>query len=281
MARRPSPDLQPTARPRLVERADGLARWDGRGAVGYVALAEALDARGRRPARAARGSSWSGAASPPAGSAGSPSASPARASCACSRRRRRPGSSTPTAARRCSGRTRSAWRCPGRAARRWSTCRWAASPTATSSRRPRRTSRSRPGSGVRARRLAEDDPAEIADRAGIVPFGGDQAHKGFALAVLVELLCRPSPRRRGFAAVALLAVPRPRRGRARPRERSAGGRFPGDAEPRRRDAALARGSIDRARRPVGLAQALTACGPSAGTRRDSTRDSPSPAIVTP
>jgi LDH2 family malate/lactate/ureidoglycolate dehydrogenase len=37
-------DLAPTARPREIERSEGLVRWDGGGAIGYVALAEALDA---------------------------------------------------------------------------------------------------------------------------------------------------------------------------------------------------------------------------------------------
>src|SRR6476620_515412 len=46
--------LNPRARPRLVERADGLARWDGSGAVGYVALADALAAEASDPPGGAR-----------------------------------------------------------------------------------------------------------------------------------------------------------------------------------------------------------------------------------
>ncbi|HEX2589458.1 MAG TPA: Ldh family oxidoreductase [Gaiellales bacterium] len=54
----------------------------------------------------------------------------------------------------------------------------------------------------------ESDPAEvIANRAGIMPFGGPLAHKGFALALLVEVLCRSLAGGTGHAAVALLARP--------------------------------------------------------------------------
>ena len=55
---------------------------------------------------------------------------------------------------------------------------------------------------------AERDPAEVtAGRAGIAPFGGEQAHKGFALAAIVELLCRALAGLDGHAAVVLLAHP--------------------------------------------------------------------------
>ena len=40
---RASPHPDPNARPRRTGRSEGLARWDGGGVVGYVALAEALD----------------------------------------------------------------------------------------------------------------------------------------------------------------------------------------------------------------------------------------------
>ena len=57
----------------------------------------------------------------------------------------------------------------------------------------------------------EPDPAEvIAGRAAIVPFGGEQAHKGFALALLVELLARSIAPVEGDAALVLMARP-PRR----------------------------------------------------------------------
>jgi len=100
-----------------------------------------------------------------------------------------------------------------------------------------------PGSGVRPDGSPEDDPAEIAaDRAGIRPFGGDQAHKGLALAALVELLVGAVSAGQGYAAVALLAAPRSDAA-GRIRGLFDGRRFPGDESSARRDAALARGSV--------------------------------------
>ena len=100
-----------------------------------------------------------------------------------------------------------------------------------------------PGSGVRPDGSPEDDPAEIrADRAGIRPFGGDQAHKGLALAALVELLVGAVSAGPGHAAVALLAAPRSDAA-GRIRGLFGGRRFPGDESSARRDAALARGSV--------------------------------------
>jgi LDH2 family malate/lactate/ureidoglycolate dehydrogenase len=100
-----------------------------------------------------------------------------------------------------------------------------------------------PGSGVRPDGSPEDDPAEIAaDRAGIRPFGGDQAHKGLALAALVELLVGAVSAGPDHAAVALLAAPRSDAA-GRIRGLFDGRRFPGDESSARRDAALARGSV--------------------------------------
>jgi LDH2 family malate/lactate/ureidoglycolate dehydrogenase len=79
--------------------------------------------------------------------------------------------------------------------------------------------------------------------AGLLPFGGDQAYKGFALALLVELLCRTLAGVEGFSAVALVARPQ-----ALPageiRAALAGRRFPGDSSGERRQRALAAGAID-------------------------------------
>ena len=264
------------------DRARRRARALGRKRRGRLRRARRRARRGgRATARRARGSSSSSAASPRGGSAGSPSASPPTGSCVFSRRRRRPGSHTRTAGRRRWRRARSAWRCPARP-RPSSTSRWGASRSATSSPLEPPASRSRPGSGVRPDGSPEDDPAEIlAGRAGIRPFGGEQAHKGLALAVLVELLVA---RRVGVARLRGGGAPRraPAPTRAgRVRDLLDGRRFPGDESRARREAAAGARIDRRARRPVGLDQALTARGPSAGTRRDSTRDSPSPAIVTP
>src|SRR5204862_15846 len=46
--------IDPQARPVPIDRADGLARWDGNGAVGYVALADALTAEVDDPPAGAR-----------------------------------------------------------------------------------------------------------------------------------------------------------------------------------------------------------------------------------
>jgi (2R)-3-sulfolactate dehydrogenase (NADP+) len=99
------------------------------------------------------------------------------------------------------------------------------------------------GSGVRPDGTQEDDPAEIrSDRAGIRPFGGDQAYKGLALATLVELLVGTVSTGPGFAAVALLATPRSD-AVGRLRDLFDGRRFPGDESRARLNAALARGSL--------------------------------------
>ena len=47
-------DLRPSAAPVLVERAEGIARYDAAGALGYLALAGALDAELERPPEGAR-----------------------------------------------------------------------------------------------------------------------------------------------------------------------------------------------------------------------------------
>ncbi len=101
-----------------------------------------------------------------------------------------------------------------------------------------------PGAAVRTDRRPECDPdAVIGDRAGIVPFGGDQAHKGFALAVMVELLAGALAGLDGHAAVALMAPPT-----AEPvawlREAAGGRRLPGDAGAARRRQVMARGSLE-------------------------------------
>jgi LDH2 family malate/lactate/ureidoglycolate dehydrogenase len=88
------------------------------------------------------------------------------------------------------------------------------------------------------------DPREVvADRAGIAPFGGDLAHKGFALALLVEVLCRSLAGERGHAAVALLTPPLDD-GMAGLRKLLTGRTIPGDGSRARLAAARAAGAID-------------------------------------
>jgi LDH2 family malate/lactate/ureidoglycolate dehydrogenase len=100
------------------------------------------------------------------------------------------------------------------------------------------------GAAVRPDASAETDPAEvIANRAGIAPFGGELAHKGFALALIVELLAAALAPVEGHAACVLLARPRSQPAEAM-RQQLEGRHFPGDggAEAARR--ALARGTIE-------------------------------------
>jgi LDH2 family malate/lactate/ureidoglycolate dehydrogenase len=100
-----------------------------------------------------------------------------------------------------------------------------------------------PGAAARADGSPEDDPAEvIADRAAILPFGGEQAHKAFALAAIVELLCGSLGGTDGHAAVLLLARPQAEAAQ-RLREALHGRRMPGDASRARREAALERGTL--------------------------------------
>ena len=101
-----------------------------------------------------------------------------------------------------------------------------------------------PGSALRADGSDETDPAQvIANRAGIAPFGANAAHKGFALALLVQLLCGSLAGVEGHSAVVLLARPAadamdvaaPEL-RASPRARR--------GQPRRLRAAAAAGSVE-------------------------------------
>ena len=84
----------------------------------------------------------------------------------------------------------------------------------------------------------------IASGAGIVPFGGDQAHKGFALALLVELLCTALGGLGGCDGRARdRAVPRPTR--CRPCGPTwAGYGCPVRPASARRQAALERGAVE-------------------------------------
>jgi LDH2 family malate/lactate/ureidoglycolate dehydrogenase len=235
-------DLDPLARPALVRRADGLATWDAAGAVGYVALADALDAECRvaltggrlvvvedcfptgrlgwfAERTAARGLVCLLTATSPARITHPDGGPPALATsplCLAV-----PG--TPPAVVDVS---------MGRM-----TFGDVLASAAAGERLPE-------GAGVRPDGSPEDDPAEIAaGRAGIRPFGGDQAHKGFALAALVELLAGAVSRSSGFAAVALLAAPAADAA-ARVRSLVDGRRFPGDASRARAEAARARGSVE-------------------------------------
>ena len=109
------------------------------------------------------------------------------------------------------------------------------------------------GAARRPDGVAETDPAQvIADLAGIVPFGADQAYKGFALAAVVELFCGALAGTDGYAAVALLAPPQ-----SDPvawlRRIAEARRLPGDRSSQALDDALGAGHGVHSRRPVGVA----------------------------
>jgi LDH2 family malate/lactate/ureidoglycolate dehydrogenase len=236
------PDLAPQAQPALAGRADGLVRWDAAGAVGYVALADALDAECGVPLTGARvvvvedcfptgRLGWFAERAAARGLVCLLTAtSPARIS--------HPDGGPPVVAT-----SPLCLAVPGTppavvdVSMGRITFGEVIAAAAAGERLPA-------GAGVRSDGSPEEDPAAIAaDRAGIRPFGGDLAHKGFALAVLVELLVAAVSRSQGFAAVALLAAPASdaaARGRAAVGNR----RFPGDAGRARLEANLERGAID-------------------------------------
>jgi LDH2 family malate/lactate/ureidoglycolate dehydrogenase len=235
------PGIDPAARPANIERTDSASRWDASGAVGYAALAEVLASEVKTPPTGARlvvvercfptgRLGWFAERVAADGLVCLLTAtSPARIA--------HPGGGPPILA---TGPLCLA--VPG------------APPAVIDVSMGRITygqvlatgaagERLPPGSGVRPDGSPEDDPAEIsADRAGIRPFGGDQAHKGLALAALVELFVGALSAGPGYAAVALLAAPRSDAA-GRIRGLFGGRRFPGDESGARRDAALARGSV--------------------------------------
>jgi LDH2 family malate/lactate/ureidoglycolate dehydrogenase len=233
--------VDPEARPVRVGRADGLARWDGNGAVGYVALADALAVEvddGPAGARLVVVERCF-----PTGRLGWFAERVADAGLVCLLTATSPGRiAHPDGGPPALATGPLCVAVPG------------APPAVVDVSMGRITfgdvlaaaaaGEALPaGSGVRPDGLPEDDPAEIrSGSAGIRPFGADQAHKGLALAVLVELLVAALSASPGFAAVALLAAPRSDAAR-RVRGLLAGRRFPGDAGRARREAAVAHGSI--------------------------------------
>ncbi len=234
-------DIDPAARPAHIERTDSSSRWDAAGAVGYAALAEVIASEVKTPPTGARlvvvercfptgRLGWFAERAAADGLVCLLTAtSPARIA--------HPGGGPPILA---TGPLCLA--VPGTppavidVSMGRITYGQVLATAAAGEPLP-------PGSGVRPDRTPEDDPAEIsADRAGIRPFGGDQAHKGLALAALVELFVGAVSAGPGYAAVVLLAAPRSDAA-GRIRGLFGGRRFPGDESRARRDAALARGSV--------------------------------------
>ena len=235
-------DPRGPARPARARRRR-VARWDASGAVGYVALADVLAAEVDDAAHGARLVVVERCfPTGPAGLVRRARRRP-RASCACSRRRRRPGSRIPDGGPPVA---RDEPALPGGAGPPPAVVDVSMGRDHVRRRaRRRRGRRAAPGGvGRPPDGSPEDDPAEIrADRAGIRPFGGDQAHKGLALAVLVELLVAARLR---VARASRRSRCSRRPGRTPPgalRELFDGRRFPGDQSRARRDAALAHGSV--------------------------------------
>jgi LDH2 family malate/lactate/ureidoglycolate dehydrogenase len=236
-------DLQPAAQPRLVERDGGIARWDAGGALGYLALSQALELELDDPPAGARlvvvrhGF--------PTGRLGHYAERVAEAGLCClvtatsTARISHPGGGPPLL-----GTNPLCLAVPGDhgpalvdVSMGRITYGAVLKAAATASPLPE-------GAAVGAAGGPATNPADVTSgAAGLLPFGADQAYKGFALALIVELLCRALAGADGFSAVALVARPQ-----ALPAEeiRAAlgGQRFPGDASAERRRQALAAGTLD-------------------------------------
>jgi LDH2 family malate/lactate/ureidoglycolate dehydrogenase len=199
-------ELRPTAQPVLVERLEGMARWDAGGALGYPALAEVIEAELASPPDGARLVVVSDCF--PTGRLGYFAELGARSglvtlvTATSTPRIVHPQGGPPLL-----GTNPLCLALPGQpatvvdvsmgAVTYGGVLKAAATGQALAE-----------GSALRPDGSHETDPGEItANRAGIAPFGGDQAHKGFALALLVQLLCGSLAGGEGHSAVVLLASP--------------------------------------------------------------------------
>ena len=198
--------LQPDARPQLTERHEGLSRWHANGALGYPALAEVLESELSRPPRGARLVVVSDCF--PTGRLGYFAELGAAAglvtlvTATSTPRIVHPEGGPPLL-----GTNPLCLAVPGSPAAvidvSMGAVTYGGVLKAAATGRPLA-----PGSALRADGSDETDPAQItANRAGIAPFGDRQSHKGFALALLVELLCGSLGGLEGHAAVVLLARP--------------------------------------------------------------------------
>jgi uncharacterized oxidoreductase len=236
-------DLQPTARPQLVSQADGLSRWDGAGAIGYVALAEALDREADDPPPGARlvvvGHCF------PTGRLGWFAERVARRGLMCllvatsTPRIVHPDGGPPLL-----GTNPFCLALPGRDRPTVVDVSMGRVTYGTVLHAAARGAQLPEGAARRPDGSAESDPGQvIADLAGIVPFGADQAYKGFALATVVELFCGALAGTDGYSAVALIAPPQ-----SDPvawlRRIAEGRRLPGDRSARALEDALDRGTVE-------------------------------------
>ena len=228
---------------RLIERGDGIARYDGAGTLGFISLARALDAELAEPVTGARLVTISHCF--PTGRLGYFAERAARSGVVCLLTATSvprimhhdggppivgtnpfclglPGYPDQTVVDVSMGRV---------------TFGGVLAADAAGDRLPELSAAQPDGTETR-------DPRDVLeDRAGILPMGGDQAYKGFALALLVDLLGGALLGTDGYGAVALLARPQ-----AEPvaglRSALEGRRMPGDGTVARRAAATARGTVD-------------------------------------
>jgi uncharacterized oxidoreductase len=235
-------DLRPAAEPRRVDRTDGLARWDGAGALGYLALAEVLAAELDEPPAGARLIVVSDCF--PTGRLGHYAGIGAAAglltlvTATSTPRIVHPDGGPPLLGTNplCLG-------LPGDPATVIDVSMGAVTYGAVL--KAHATGAQLPdGAAILTDGSPTLEPADvIADRAGIAPFGGELSHKGFALALLVEMLCAALAGTDGHAAAVLLARPQ-----ADPmedlRQQLAGRHVPGDGGLQRFDAARAARTLD-------------------------------------
>ena len=199
-------DLRPQAVPLLRERSDGLARYDGDGALGYLALAEVLTDELADPPRGARliavGDCF------PTGRLGYYAQLGADAglltlvTATSTARIVHPEGGAPLLGTNplCLG-------LPGRPATVIDVSMGAVTYGAVL-KTAATGGELEPGAAILTDGTVTRDPADvIANRAGIAPFGADQSYKGFALALLVETLCSALAGLEGHSVAVLLARP--------------------------------------------------------------------------
>jgi LDH2 family malate/lactate/ureidoglycolate dehydrogenase len=230
------------ARPVLTERREGLARYDAAGTIGYLALAEALDAELADPPDGARLLVVSDCF--PTGRLGHYADAAASAGLlALVTATSTPRIVHPQGGPALLGTNPLCLGLPGSPPTvvdvSMGAITYGAVITAAAGGAPLPA-----GAALRPDGSHEANPAEVtANRAGIAPFGADQSYKGFALALLVELLCGALAGLEGHAAVVLLA--RPAADAATPlRDAMAGRHVPGEGSRARLEAARTAAEVE-------------------------------------
>jgi len=230
------------ARPELIDRHEGLARYHAAGTIGYLALAEALDAEMTEPPEGARLVVVADCF--PTGRLGYYAEAAAESGLlALVTATSTPRIVHPEGGPALLGTNPLCLGLPGSPPTivdvSMGAITYGAVLTAAAGGRPLS-----PGAALRPDGSHELDPGEItANRAGIAPFGAEQSYKGFALALLVELLCGALAGLDGHAAVVLLA--RPAADAATPlREAMANRHVPGEGSRARLQAARAAGVVE-------------------------------------